>query len=151
MPLPDVLARLEAMVVAATASSAEAEAAEAGRRGCALSARRRRARCASRAATPSSATAACPWSSRSTTSARPAPGLSARSRWWSAAGTCAGRPPSCCPSKGRPSQGGAGAVRHAWEWVGSGRLAWVGRCDHGLGICIQTGLLYHTCNGDPRV
>ena len=34
MPLPDVLARLEAMVVAATASSAEAEAAEAEARVC---------------------------------------------------------------------------------------------------------------------
>ena len=53
MPLPDVLARLEAMVVAATASSSEAEVAEAEEaRGFASSAGMRDARCASRAATP---------------------------------------------------------------------------------------------------
>ena len=53
MPLPDVLARLEAMVVAATASSSEAQVAEAEEaRGFASSAGMRDARCASRAATP---------------------------------------------------------------------------------------------------
>ena len=51
--------------------------------------------------------AVCPWSSRSTRSARPAPGPSARRRWRSAARTCAGRPPSCCPSRDRSREGAA--------------------------------------------
>eukprot|EP00964_Phaeocystis_antarctica_P028373 scaffold15999_cov73-Phaeocystis_antarctica.AAC.2 len=56
--------------------------------------------------------AACPSSSSSTRSARPATGPSARSRWRSAARTCAWRPPSCCPSRARPREAPPGRGRH---------------------------------------
>eukprot|EP00964_Phaeocystis_antarctica_P077072 scaffold47748_cov72-Phaeocystis_antarctica.AAC.1 len=78
--------------------------------------------------------AACPPSSSSTRSARPAIGPSARSRWRSAARTCAWRPPSCCPTEaGSARTGERGAARLA-----GGGLGWHrGSCQirEGRGTC----------------